>query len=81
MKWRNYYMDVMLIPSGSLIAVTYHVWLWHKVQTQPFSTIYGIDVDGLQKRFWHSNYSKHDHGINSYGHHIHSSSSVVLQQP
>ncbi|KAK7291248.1 hypothetical protein RIF29_06235 [Crotalaria pallida] len=43
---KTYYMDVMLVPSGLLINLAYHVWLWHKVRTQAFSTIFGIDADG-----------------------------------
>lgn len=50
MEWRKYYMDVMLMPLGLLITCAYHVWLWHKIRTQPFTTVFGIDADG--RRFW-----------------------------
>ncbi|XP_061362714.1 uncharacterized protein LOC133306415 [Gastrolobium bilobum] len=50
MEWRKYYMDLMLVPFGLVIILAYHVWLWHKIRTQPFATIFGIDADG--RRFW-----------------------------
>ncbi|CAL0322334.1 unnamed protein product [Lupinus luteus] len=50
MEWKAYYLDVMLVPLGLLINLAYHVWLWHKVRTQAFSTIFGIDADG--RCFW-----------------------------
>ncbi|XP_020209064.1 uncharacterized protein LOC109794001 [Cajanus cajan] len=50
MEWRNYYMDVMLVPMGLVMMVAYHVWLWHKTQTQPFSTTFGRDAHG--RRLW-----------------------------
>ncbi|KAJ1402666.1 hypothetical protein SESBI_27852 [Sesbania bispinosa] len=50
MEWRKYYMDLMLVPLGLVIILTYHVWLWHKCRTQPFTTIFGRDADGRQ--FW-----------------------------
>ncbi|XP_061364295.1 uncharacterized protein LOC133307760 [Gastrolobium bilobum] len=46
MEWRTLYLDVMLVPFGLLINLAYHVWLWHKVRTQAFLTIFGIDADG-----------------------------------
>lgn len=50
MEWRKYYLDVMLVPLGFLIIIGYHVWLWHKVRTQPSSTIIGINTHG--RRSW-----------------------------
>lgn len=41
MEWRRYYLDVILVPLGLLINIAYHVWLWHKVQTQPLKTTIG----------------------------------------
>ncbi|XP_061364294.1 uncharacterized protein LOC133307756 [Gastrolobium bilobum] len=46
MEWRKYYMDLMLVPLGLVIILAYHVWLWHKIRTQPFTTIFGIDAYG-----------------------------------
>ncbi|KAK7270747.1 hypothetical protein RJT34_26143 [Clitoria ternatea] len=46
MGWSAWYLDGILIPLGLLINFAYHVWLWHKVQTQPSITILGIDADG-----------------------------------
>ncbi|KAG4911077.1 hypothetical protein AAZX31_20G201400 [Glycine max] len=50
MEWRKYYLDVVLVPLGFLITIGYHVWLWHKVRTQPSSTIIGINTHG--RRSW-----------------------------
>lgn len=50
MEWKKYYMDVMLVPLGIAITIGYHVWLWHKVRTNPFTTILGINSHG--RRFW-----------------------------
>ncbi|XP_027357314.1 uncharacterized protein LOC113866704 [Abrus precatorius] len=50
MEWRKYYMDAMLVPCGLAIMVAYHVWLWHKSRTQPFTTTFGRDADG--RRLW-----------------------------
>ncbi|EXC32773.1 hypothetical protein L484_019887 [Morus notabilis] len=50
MEWRPCYLDVILVPLGFLIVAGYHVWLWHKVRTQPESTIIGINANG--RRFW-----------------------------
>ncbi|KAJ1403970.1 hypothetical protein SESBI_26890 [Sesbania bispinosa] len=50
MEWRKYYLDVVLVPLGYLIIIGYHVWLWHKVRTQPSSTIIGINTHG--RRSW-----------------------------
>ncbi|KAH1043222.1 hypothetical protein GmHk_09G026259 [Glycine max] len=43
-------MDVMFVPSGLVILLAYHVWLWHKSRTQPFTTTFGRDADG--RRLW-----------------------------
>ncbi|MED6159189.1 hypothetical protein PIB30_039966 [Stylosanthes scabra] len=37
---------MVLVPLGLLINLSYHIWLWHRVRTQPFLTIFGIDVHG-----------------------------------
>ncbi|XP_004495478.1 uncharacterized protein [Cicer arietinum] len=50
MEWRKYYLDVLLVPLGFMIIIGYHVWLWHKVRTQPSSTIIGINAHG--RRSW-----------------------------
>ncbi|KAJ1402664.1 hypothetical protein SESBI_27850 [Sesbania bispinosa] len=46
MEWRTAYLDVMLIPLGLLINLAYHVWLWYKLRTQAFLTIFGIEANG-----------------------------------
>ncbi|KAJ7966172.1 Protein of unknown function, DUF599 [Quillaja saponaria] len=46
MEWRKCYLDLILVPLGFLISMGYHVWLWHKVGTQPHTTIIGINAGG-----------------------------------
>jgi hypothetical protein len=50
MEWRKCYLDVILVPLGFFITIGYHVWLWHKVRTQPLTTIIGTNARG--RRFW-----------------------------
>jgi hypothetical protein len=50
MEWRKCYLDVILVPLGFFITIAYHVWLWHKVRTQPLTTIIGTNARG--RRFW-----------------------------
>ncbi|XP_027332778.1 uncharacterized protein LOC113847724 [Abrus precatorius] len=50
MEWRKCYLDVILVPFGFLISIGYHFWLWHKVRTQPHTTIIGINASG--RRNW-----------------------------
>ncbi|KAK7320763.1 hypothetical protein VNO77_30535 [Canavalia gladiata] len=50
MEWRKCYLDVILVPLGFLMSIGYHFWLWHKVRTQPHSTIIGINASG--RRNW-----------------------------
>jgi len=50
MEWRKCYLDVILVPLAMLITIGYHVWLWHKVRTQPHTTIVGINASG--RRNW-----------------------------
>lgn len=44
MEWKNYYLDVILIPLGLLLTFTYHAWLWYKVKTRPLATIIGVNA-------------------------------------
>ncbi|KAL1552621.1 hypothetical protein AAHA92_13395 [Salvia divinorum] len=50
MEWKKSYLDVILVPLGFMICMGYHVWLWHKVRTQPLSTIFGTNARA--RRFW-----------------------------
>lgn len=50
MEWKKYYLDMILVPLGFMITVGYHVWVWHKTRTQPFSTTIGINAHA--RRFW-----------------------------
>ncbi|XP_016457553.1 uncharacterized protein LOC107781375 isoform X2 [Nicotiana tabacum] len=46
MEWRKCYLDVILVPLWFMICMGYHIWLWHKVKTQPFQTIIGTNANG-----------------------------------
>ncbi|KAF3774906.1 hypothetical protein EJ110_NYTH51946 [Nymphaea thermarum] len=50
MEWKKSYLDLVLVPLGLLFTLTYHIWLWHKVRTQPLQTILGINAAG--RRLW-----------------------------
>ncbi|KAM3702915.1 hypothetical protein ACB098_04G058200 [Castanea mollissima] len=50
MEWRKCYLDVILVPLGFLLTIFYHLYLWHKVRTQPFTTTIGRNANG--RRFW-----------------------------
>ncbi|XXG57959.1 hypothetical protein AAC387_Pa04g0397 [Persea americana] len=50
MEWRKSYLDLVLVPCGLLMSILYHGWLWHKVRTQPKSTVIGINATG--RRLW-----------------------------
>lgn len=50
MEWKKGYLDVILVPVGCLICIGYHVWLWHKIRTQPLTTIIGTNAVG--RRLW-----------------------------
>ncbi|XP_075489112.1 uncharacterized protein LOC142527978 [Primulina tabacum] len=50
MEWKDWYLDVILVPSGLLIFMSYHLWLWHRVRSQPFTTTIGRNARG--RRFW-----------------------------
>ncbi|XWS70613.1 hypothetical protein CRYUN_Cryun03dG0061900 [Craigia yunnanensis] len=56
MEWRSYYLDMILVPLVLLMGVAYHCWLWHKVRTQPFTTIIGTNASG--QRLWVSSIMK-----------------------
>ncbi|MCL7033686.1 hypothetical protein MKW94_009327 [Papaver nudicaule] len=56
MEWRKSYLDLMLVPLGFAATVIYHVYLWHKVRTQPYSTIIGTNAAG--RRLWVSSMMK-----------------------
>ncbi|KAL1830514.1 hypothetical protein ACET3Z_000165 [Daucus carota] len=50
MEWRKCYLDAVLVPLALLVSVSYHVWLWHRVRTQPLSTVVGTNARG--RRLW-----------------------------
>jgi len=50
MEWRECYLDVILVPLGLMVYASYHVYLWHKLRTQPLTTIIGTNARA--RRFW-----------------------------
>ncbi|KAM7263852.1 hypothetical protein ACFE04_001535 [Oxalis oulophora] len=50
MEWKEYYLDVILVPLGLLVTISYHVFLCYKVRTQPLSTVVGTNAYG--RRVW-----------------------------
>jgi hypothetical protein len=50
MEWKTYYLDMILVPLGFFMTIGYHVWLWHKLRSEPFSTTIGINAHA--RRFW-----------------------------
>ena len=50
MEWKKSDLDVILVPLGFLINIAYHFWLWHKVRTEPLTTIIGTNAKG--RRYW-----------------------------
>ncbi|KAK8572862.1 hypothetical protein V6N13_048426 [Hibiscus sabdariffa] len=50
MEWKSCYLDMILVPLSLAMSLAYHWWLWHKVRTQPVSTIIGTNAAG--RRFW-----------------------------
>ncbi|KAK4760058.1 hypothetical protein SAY87_023189 [Trapa incisa] len=52
---------MILVPLGFMISLGYHAWLWHKVKTQPLSTIIG--TNSTARRFWVSAIIKVQSGL------------------
>nr|GEX76570.1 hypothetical protein CTI12_AA242320 [Tanacetum cinerariifolium] len=50
MEFKKYYLDLIMVPLSFMISIGYHLWLWHKVQTQPLSTVMGANAHG--RRLW-----------------------------
>ncbi|KAI3692334.1 hypothetical protein L6452_32148 [Arctium lappa] len=50
MEFHKSYLDLILIPVSFMISIGYHIWLWHKVRTQPLSTVIGVNAYG--RRLW-----------------------------
>ncbi|KVG73589.1 uncharacterized protein LOC112504661 [Cynara cardunculus var. scolymus] len=56
MEFKKYYLDLILVPLSFMIFFGYHFWLWHKVRTQPLSTVIGTNAHG--RRLWVSTIMK-----------------------
>ncbi|KAJ8641080.1 hypothetical protein MRB53_017774 [Persea americana] len=50
MKWRNCYLDLLLIPLAFIFTITYHGWLWHKIRNRPMTTTVGRNA--AARRLW-----------------------------
>ncbi|XP_024996821.1 uncharacterized protein LOC112529697 [Cynara cardunculus var. scolymus] len=56
MEFHKSYLDLILIPLSFSISIGYHIWLWHKIRTQPVSTVIGVNAHG--RRLWVSTIMK-----------------------
>ncbi|KGN62846.1 uncharacterized protein LOC101209677 [Cucumis sativus] len=56
MEWKESHLDLILVPTGFILMMCYHLGLWYKVRTQPFTTIIGINTSG--RRLWVSSIIK-----------------------
>ena len=43
-------LDFVLVPSGLLLMVVYHVWLFYRIMKHPTKTVIGINA--INRRFW-----------------------------
>lgn len=50
MEWKNFYIDLVLVPLAVLTIVLYHVFLWYKAKTSPHNTVIGVNSVG--RRIW-----------------------------
>ncbi|ONK68126.1 uncharacterized protein A4U43_C05F7710 [Asparagus officinalis] len=46
MEWRNFYLDLILVPSAILSSLFYHVWLWYTVKRRPDRTYIAMNAAG-----------------------------------
>lgn len=37
-------LDYVLVPSGLMILVAYHIWLLHRIIKQPNKTVIGVNA-------------------------------------
>lgn len=56
MGWKESNLDLILVPTGFILIMCYHLGLWYKVRTQPFATFIGINTSG--RRLWVSSIMK-----------------------
>ncbi|KAI3703612.1 hypothetical protein L1987_73802 [Smallanthus sonchifolius] len=56
MEFKKYYLDLLMVPLSFTISISYHLWLWHKVRTQPLSTVMGANAHA--RRLWVSTIMK-----------------------
>ncbi|KAI3828553.1 hypothetical protein L1987_02654 [Smallanthus sonchifolius] len=56
MEFKKYYLDIIMVPLSFTISISYHLWLWHKVRTQPLSTVMGANAHA--RRLWVSTIMK-----------------------
>ena len=43
-------LDYVLVPSGLVVMVSYHIWLLYRILKHPNNTIIGINA--VNRRFW-----------------------------
>ncbi|XP_059669760.1 uncharacterized protein LOC132315021 [Cornus florida] len=44
------FLDYVLVPTGLLVMVSYHIWLLYQILRHPTTTIVGINA--INRRFW-----------------------------
>lgn len=47
---KNSILDYILVPSGLVIMVAYHIWLLYRIKHHPTKTFIGINA--IHRRFW-----------------------------
>ncbi|KAK1417832.1 hypothetical protein QVD17_26966 [Tagetes erecta] len=55
-EFKKYYLDLVMVPLSFMIYVFYHLWLCHKIRTQPVSTVMGANANA--RRLWVSTIMK-----------------------
>ncbi|KAK1389287.1 Cobyrinate a,c-diamide synthase [Heracleum sosnowskyi] len=49
-KWKEEYLDRLLVPFGLLIIITYHVFLFNRYRKSPLTTVVGSE--DYYKKIW-----------------------------
>ena len=43
-------IDFILVPSGLLVMLAYHIWLFYRILKHPTKTVVGVNA--INRRFW-----------------------------
>jgi len=44
------FLDLILVPSGLLLMLVYHLWLFYRIMKHPTKTVIGVNA--INRRFW-----------------------------